>query len=492
MQKELNILMIEDVPRDAEAIEHELRSADLRFRVRRVETREGFLRELNGSPPDVVLSDFTLPSFDALQALRLLQKHQRDVPFILVTGTRSEEVAVECMHEGADDYILKASLKRLPSSIQNVLEKKAAQRAKASAEAALRRSEEQYRLITESTHDLISLLDEDGKILYASPAFRGGLGCAPEDLMGADFFSYLHPDDAEQLRHVWREGLVHHEGRTAEFRARHRQEEWRNFEAVINWIGDEPGQPRRSLMVSRDITRRKHAEESLRELPRLIREAQETERRRVARDLHDSVNQILSSVKFRIQSVEEKLLDHDEAAWKEATKAKSLLEKAMQEVRRISRNLRPSELDDLGLAAALRSLCGEFSERTGVVIELATARLPQNVPGEIELNLYRIIQEALNNIEKHSRATDVTLRLAREGSFLRATIRDNGRGFDPLLTHHRAGKKNHGMGLVDIKERAAFVGGHCAVQSVPGRGTELAIAIPLNQTESHGKKTLHH
>ena len=140
----------------------------------------------------------------------------------------------------------------------------------------------------------------------------------------------------------------------------------------------------------------------------------------------------------------EKLLDHDEAAWKEATKAKSLLEKAMQEVRRISRNLRPSELDDLGLAAALRSLCGEFSERTGVVIELATARLPQNVPGEIELNLYRIIQEALNNIEKHSRATDVTLRLAREGSFLRATIRDNGRGFDPLLTHHRAGKKNHG------------------------------------------------
>ena len=113
MSQELKILIIEDVPRDAEAIVCALQNESLRFQARRVETGEAFLAELKSFAPDIVLSDFTLPEFDALQALRLLQEHQYDIPFILVTGTRSEEVAVECLREGADDYILKASLKQL-------------------------------------------------------------------------------------------------------------------------------------------------------------------------------------------------------------------------------------------------------------------------------------------------------------------------------------------------------------------------------------------
>ena len=150
MKKELDILIIEDVIQDAEFIEAELREAGLRFRTRRISTREAFLAELQGPSPDIILSDFSLPSFDALAALQLLRKHHLDIPFILVTGTRSEEVAVECIHEGADDYILKASLKRLPTSIKNALQKKAMERASVEAEAALRRSEEQYRLIAEN------------------------------------------------------------------------------------------------------------------------------------------------------------------------------------------------------------------------------------------------------------------------------------------------------------------------------------------------------
>lgn len=358
----LDILIIEDVPADADAIEAELRECGILFAARRADSRDAFLSALDHHAPDLVLSDFSLLDFSALDALRILKERRIEVPFILITGSRSEEVAVECIREGADDYILKASLKRLPTSLKNALEKRAIAQAKAEAEAAARA------------------------------------------------------------------------------------------------------------------------------LPRLIREAQEAERRRVARDLHDSVNQILSAVKFRLTAVEEKLQERDEVAWRDVLKAKAHLEKAMQEVRRISRNLRPSELDDLGLVPAVRSLCDEFTERTGVPVELAFAKLPQKIPGDIELNLYRILQEALGNIERHARAHAVALSLEREGPFLRANIRDDGRGFDTQAA--RPPRARSGMGLADMRERAEFMGGRCAVRSAPGDGTEIVIEMRLRSGENSRLKTV--
>jgi len=488
MKKELDILIIEDVIRDAEFIETELRDAGLRFRTRRICTREAFLAELQGPRPDIILSDFSLPSFDALAALQLLRKHKLDIPFILVTGTRSEEVAVECIHEGADDYILKASLKRLPTSIKNALQKKAMERASIETESALRRSEEQYRLIAENTRDLISLVDVDGCFLYASPSHRTSLGYQPEEMPGTQFLDLVHPEDQLALTQTWEQSLQHHESRHAEIRFRHQDGTYRTFESIGNWIFNEEDLPQRAVIISRDITRRKESEETLRRLPTLIREAQEAERRRVARDLHDSVIQILSSVKFRLQAIEEKLATTDEAIWRDTLKAKAHLEKAIGEVRRISRNLRPSELDDLGLAAALRSLCSEFGERTGMTVSLSINRLPQAIPDDIELNLYRIIQEALGNIEKHSRATKVSLHLARQASKLCAAIADNGCGFDPLAPRARRGEPG-GMGLVDMRERAALLGGHWQLRSTPGNGTEIVVEMPLKTLENSKSKT---
>ena len=354
MRKELDIVIIEDVPRDAAAMEAALREEGIPFRARRLETREQFLAALQTAPPDVVLSDFTLPEFNALDALYLLQAHRPEIPFILVTGNRSEEVAVACIKEGADDYILKASLKRLPSSIMNALRKKAAEREKAAVEAKLR------------------------------------------------------------------------------------------------------------------------------ELPRLILQAQESERRRVARELHDSVNQLLSSVKFRIQSLEARIPQPDDGLLHdEAEKTRALLDKAMREVRRISRNLRPSELDDLGLAAAVRSLCEEFAERTRVEV-VPALEVPHECPKEFELPLYRIVQEALNNVEKHAYARRVQVEVSACHGRLRASIRDDGAGFDPR-TSPGPGARGSGtrMGLVDMRERAAFVGGEFRLQSAPGQGTEIRVLVPL-------------
>jgi two-component system sensor histidine kinase UhpB len=479
MDKELDILIVEDVPGDADAIEAQLRQEGVRFRARRLETRDEFLAALKNSPPDIIISDFNLPAFDGLEALRLVQQFRPDIPFILVTGPRSEEIAVECMREGADDYILKDSLKRLPSAMHNALRKKAAERERARAEAALRRSEEQFRLITENTRDLVSLLDPEGRFLYANPSHKVALGYAPTQLVGTDSSALIHPDDRDAFQQTWQQALHHKDQRVAEARVRRTDGQWLTFESVGTWVFDEQGQPQRAVLISRDITRRKEAEEKLRSLPRLIVEAQETERRRVARELHDSVNQVLSSVKFRLESIDERLQKRDEGLWRECLKARFLLDKAIQEVIRISRNLRPSELDDLGLTPAVRSLCSEFTDRTGLRVSQAFDGVPDRCGKEIELALYRIIQEALTNIEKHARAAAVELRLSHSDAVLKASIRDDGAGFEPQsLPARKAGQG--GMGLIDMQERAAHVGGVCTVISTPGRGTEILVTIPFN------------
>jgi two-component system sensor histidine kinase UhpB len=477
--KTLDILILEDVPRDAEAIEAELRNEKLAFTARRLETREEFLTALRDSTPDVVLSDFTLPEFNALEALHALQGVKPDIPFILVTGTRCEEVAVECIKEGADDYIFKASLKRLPSSIRNVLRKKQAERREAEIEAALRLTQVQYRLIAEHTRDFISLLDANRRFLYASPSFQAGLGHATEALTGTDSLVLIHPEDRDRVRRAWNRARTKHESEADEFRVRHSSGEYRFVESVGNWIPSETGTPDQLLLVWRDITLRKAAEEQLHNLPQLILQAQEAERRRVARELHDSVNQLLSSVNFRFQSIEERLSASTKVeASDDVTKARQVLEKAISEVRRISRNLRPSELDDLGLAAALRSLCREFRERTGITTALSLRLFARPLAAEVELNVYRIVQEALSNIERHSKASQVQVALTRKHGSLVGRICDNGRGYDLS----RSGKST-GMGLLDIRERTALLGGSCAMTSVPEAGTEIHLQIPLHRWE---------
>src|SRR5689334_9904470 len=137
MNKPINILIVEDVAADAELIQRELSRANIVFTLRRVDTKEAFLRALHDFQPAVVLSDYNLPQFSGPDALRLLKETGSSAPFILVTGSLTEEVAVECMKDGAHDYILKTSLTRLPSAVQGALEKMKTIKEKVRAEAAL-------------------------------------------------------------------------------------------------------------------------------------------------------------------------------------------------------------------------------------------------------------------------------------------------------------------------------------------------------------------
>jgi PAS domain S-box-containing protein len=271
-QREIRILIVEDVATDAEMAERELRKANISFCSKRVDTKEAFLRELTVFTPDIILSDYSLPKFNGLEALRLLKQSKLDIPLILATGSLTEEVAVRCMKEGASDYILKTSLTRLPSAVLNVLEKVEAEKAKAVAVTSLRHSEQQYRLITENTRDLICVLDLKGTFVYVSPSSREALGYAPEEMVGLRSIALVHPDDSEIVARSFLEGLSSKDSYAMELRYKHRNGEWRTFESIRNWVLDESGNTQSAVVVSRDITERKRIYEALGESERRYRQ----------------------------------------------------------------------------------------------------------------------------------------------------------------------------------------------------------------------------
>src|ERR1700741_1645608 len=275
MSRKINILIVEDLAADAELIERELRKANILFDARRVDTKDAFLTALRDFKPVIVLSDYNLPQFSGPEALRLLKQIQDATPFILITGSLTEEVAVACMKDGAHDYILKTSLTRLPSAVLNALEKAKNIEAKTQAEEALHKIEEQYRLIAENTSDLICMIDDQGTYTYVSPSYREVLGYAPEALLGKSCFDLIHPDERRNAEEGALLSAAHKKPERVELRLKHREGVWKVFEIVGNWIFDLDGQPQRGILVARDITKRKKAEETLRESEEKLRLSEE-------------------------------------------------------------------------------------------------------------------------------------------------------------------------------------------------------------------------
>jgi PAS domain S-box-containing protein len=275
MSDELRILLLEDVADDAELINRELRKSNLAFVSKRVYTRDEFLCALDQFKPDIIISDFTLGEFNALDALLLLQERDCELPFVLVTGSQSEEVAVTCIRQGADDYILKSSLTRLPSAVKGALRKKDVERERLRVEDALRRSEEHFRSLIEHSSDIITIISRDGTITYESPSLERVLGFKPEELIGRNAFDWIHPQDVPAVIDALTSPGGHSAtSQSVEYRVQHKNGSWRVLETLGTNLLDEPGVAG-IIINSRDITERKQAEEQIREQAALLDKAQD-------------------------------------------------------------------------------------------------------------------------------------------------------------------------------------------------------------------------
>jgi len=199
-------------------------------------------------------------------------------------------------------------------------------------------------------------------------------------------------------------------------------------------------------------------------------DAQEVERRRLSRELHDETGQALTSILLGLRALEETL---QTAAARAATaELRELVVATLQDVRRLAVELRPSALDDFGLVAALEHLTSSFGEQTGIAVDFGAALGDERLPSDVETALYRIVQESLTNVVKHARARRVSIALTKVEGSVTAVVEDDGQGFDPAKT-------DGGYGLIGMGERLALLGGRLRIESNPSAGTTIAADVPL-------------
>jgi len=346
---------------------------------------------------------------------------------------------------------------------------------------ALRENEARKSAIMSVALDAIITIDHTGRIIELNSAAEQIFTRNRAKLIGKNVMEMIPPS----LRPWFQDGLAHHfsgeKGPVAGSRIEMpvlRADKSRIYaEFTITRIKLK-GEPTFTVYI-RDITERKRAEEELRLLPQRIIQAQEAERSRVAHELHDGVNQIIASVKMRLRNAQASLPAFQAATREILGRCDKLLAAALEENRRIAHNLHPADLNNLGFSAACINLCKEFQARTSLHVRSRIA-LPGNkrLPAGIELTLFRIVQEAINNIEKYAHAKTVKLQIGLQNDSIRLKIQDDGRGFDAEKIKLGKREIGHGLGFTNMRERALSLGGDCEILSTPKKGASVIVRIP--------------
>ena len=385
-------------------------------------------------------------------------------------------------------------------------------------EEALRESEERLRLVVESVEDYaIFTTDTEGRIQSWNQGAERAFGYTAEEAIGIHARFTFTPEDRER-------GVPEEEMRRARREGRAEDERWhvskrgvRFYVSGVNTaLRDGEGRLVGYVKIARDLTPRKELEDALRrahdELEERVRErtlelaeanvslaeevrerraaegrvkqllrqlvtVQEAERRRIARELHDTLGQQLAALRLSIDLVKARAGGRADVT--EATeRMQSIFDRLNSEVDFLAWELRPAALDMLGLDAACQTFLHEWGLHFGVEADYKCFGLDgSRLPPEVETNFYRILQEALQNVHKHAGADRVSVLLERRDGLASLIVKDNGKGYDPLK--EEAAGTNKGMGVTNMRERAALVGGALEIESAPGAGTTIFVRVPL-------------
>jgi signal transduction histidine kinase len=217
-------------------------------------------------------------------------------------------------------------------------------------------------------------------------------------------------------------------------------------------------------------------QDQLRHLSRRILLVQEEERKRISRELHDVIAQLLTGINVRLATLKKEASVNTKGLGKKITSAQRLVEKSVDIVHRFSRELRPPALDDLGLIPALHSFFKRFTEETGIRVSLTASAEVEGLSNAKRTALYRVAQEAMHNVARHAQASRVNVNISKRPGAIDLRIKDNGKAFD--VSHMLQLRKSQSLGLLGIRARAEMVGGKFTIESEPGQGTTILIQIP--------------
>lgn len=481
----LKLLIIEDSEDDALLLVGCFKRAGYDLEFQRVENANATRLAMSSGEWDAILSDHSMPGFNALAALELMQELGLDLPFIIVSGVIDEETAIAAMRAGAHDYLSKDRLDRLVPAVEREIREAKNRNERRAALAAVQENEARFRSLVSNipgmVFQLLRVTDGEMRFLYVSEGATTLLGFASNALTSSPtfFFDAIHSDDrasfdtalalsADRLTQVNWDGRIRDAVGT---------EKWINLRSAprrlasgeVQWEG-----------IASNITQSKLAENELREsraqlaeLSSHLENAKEEERERIARDIHDELGGTLVAIKIETALLSSKLPTDPLQLRKRVRGIEGLVDEAINTAGRVARELRPGILKDFGLAAAIECQADDFSQRVGLNCDTTNIDHEVDPDDKTSLALFRIFQEALTNVAKHAHATRVGIRLCTDGPSLVLEIADNGRG----ITAEDMNKPKS-FGLRGIHERMRELGGSLEMTRNSPLGTRVILRAP--------------
>ncbi|MCL4500684.1 MAG: PAS domain S-box protein [Deltaproteobacteria bacterium] len=352
------------------------------------------------------------------------------------------------------------------------------------AETRLRDSEERFRAIFEAAAMGIALTGIDGGFLSANKAFQDMIGYRVEELRGKSFQELCHADDRDKNLALFEE-LTSGQRNHFQMEKRYLRKDGQYFwgRVTVSLVKDFQGKPLYTIRMVEDISQEKESEEKLQESEERLRyltsqlmTAQEDERKRISRELHDELGQALLVLKLQTRSIEGELLPEQQQLRGECLEMLGNLDQVVDNVRRLSRDLSPLLLEDLGLTAALRHLVTEFGKHYKIKYTAQETNIDDLFPHAAQVAIYRIVQESLTNIGKHSQAKLLLISVTKHDNRVAFVIQDDGKGFDP----EQLRRQRPGMGLAAMEERARMAGGTLSIWSQADAGTKIFLEIPYS------------
>jgi PAS domain S-box-containing protein len=343
---------------------------------------------------------------------------------------------------------------------------------KRKAESVLRESEERFRVMADTTPSLVWMCDAQGKITYLNEQRLAFTGPDPNAGYGDTWITYIHPDDVKNVLNALWQALRDQKPFSKEYRLHRSDGTYRWMFDVASPRVNGDGSFAGFIGSAIDVTDQKLAQRALEQVSGQLIEAQEKERTRIARDLHDDICQRLALLSMELEQAKS-VSKGRVAATKSLEEIRQHCSEIAGDVQSLSHQLHSSKLDFLGIVTAIRGFCKEFSKQNSVSVEFTDRQLPKHLPKDISLCLFRVSQEALHNAVKYSGTTRFTVELSATADEVQLQVTDAGAGFDLEQT------KNRGLGLVSMQERVHQVHGKFSVESKPGKGTKIIAIVPL-------------
>jgi PAS domain S-box-containing protein len=495
MNKELRVLVVEDTPQDMVLINHELRKAGLRFRARRVESRDAFLHELEHHPPDIILSDHGVPGFDGFAALAEARNRCPEAPFIFVTGAPRDDAVRQTLHSGADDYVLKSHLNLLGPAVERALREASTRANRSSLEIALQNAEEQLRVLTqELTEHATFMLDAEGRVASWNPSAEQMFGHGPTEILGRPFAEVFAPDGGQAAPAQELLATAAGEGRAELCLSLARKSgETAHIETKIIALRGQSRQLRGFLCVLRDRARQSGATEcSPDHFARLEAASSEMEKftHAIALDLQLPLRDIESCSELLVKSAGEQLDQKSQSYLKTISEAARRMGRLIDDLFTFSR-IGQTEMYHLNLS--LKDITREVihdlrHETEGRNVEWIIGDLP-DVTGD-SVMLWQVMTHFISNALKFTRMKErarIEIGAKDDGHEHIFFVRDNGVGFDPHCAErlfgvfqrlHTAEFEGTGVGLANVRRILERHGGKVWAEGEPGEGATFYFTLP--------------